>query len=852
MTTSTQAIRSLDRITADDESRSGAKAYNCARLKQAGFPVPDGLVVLSTAGNADLAALPNHPWFGALPDDITFAVRSSGIGEDGIEASFAGIHRTVLDVHRTAVAQAVAACRASGQSPPALEYRRAKGLASDAIEMGVLIQRMIDPVAAGVAFTINPVTGRDDEIVINSSWGLGESLVSGQIDPDEFVVGKRDRELRWSRAGGKGTTEISPSLSLTPDSIRELADLLAAIERHYSAPQDVEWCYDGSRFWIVQSRPVTTSRGRAPLIDETEWTRANIAEVLPDLTSPQVLSIFEDLLNSAERRYLGKLLAPEQELGPMVKSFCGRLHFNLSQVRRICAISGVTPALMLQSIGHAEAIHEDDGRPTKAPLSVRLSCLPDMLRLTGLHRRAANVIREHDAKTRRYMERFTAPDRRDLPDAAIWDVLDGWRRDAPEFMQTVLLLGNVLFHEAPVRRICEKVGFPFERLVYPQLAVGERSVSAQQAFDLVALADTARREAKVVQYLSGDAAHISHLRFALRGTAFLGQFESFLAKYGHRGRYEYDWSLPRYNEDPTPLLQALRAHVDAGPDDAPRTLGRQQREASDAWRAFEGRLSRLQKWTIGPGVKRSIRTIKQYYVWRERVRSDIARLLSALRGWHLVLAERFVERGWLRHRDEYFLITFAEIGDVVRGMRPPQTLHAIVADRLAQQDRYRALRMPLLMRASMLPDLIRRSGVTGATPGADHLTGQPVSGGCVDGEVVVVRDPADFRRMTRGAILVAPATDPSWTPLFTLASGVIVEVGGVLSHASTIAREYGLPAIANVKNATKLLRTGERVRLDANNGLVQRYEAVGQNSTTAPPRELVGAAIGRRSGGEVS
>src|SRR5262249_9108904 len=188
-------ITPLDQITLEDESCSGGKAYNCARLKQAGFRVPDGIVVLATATDVEGAAVSEHAWFDALPADTLFAVRSSGIGEDSAGQSFAGIHQTLLDVARADLPSAVMICRASALSPQALEYRRAKGLPVDAIQMGVLIQRMVHPIAAGVAFTINPVSGAGSELVINSSWGVGEALVSGQVDPDEFVVRKRDREL---------------------------------------------------------------------------------------------------------------------------------------------------------------------------------------------------------------------------------------------------------------------------------------------------------------------------------------------------------------------------------------------------------------------------------------------------------------------------------------------------------------------------------------------------------------------------------------------------------------------------------------------------------------------------------
>ena len=815
-------IKSLDQITASDEARSGAKAYNCARLKRAGFRVPDGIVVLSDATDADLAALSDHRWFDELPADALFAVRSSGIGEDGDGQSFAGIHRTVLDVCRADLGQAVEACRASAHTAQALEYRRAKGISTDAIEMGVLIQRMIHPVVAGVAFTVNPVTGADDELVINSSWGVGEALVSGQVEPDEFVIRKCDGELLWSRIGEKGAPGRCATLSLTAEQARELAVILVNIEDHYGAPQDVEWCHDGADFWVVQSRPVTTARSDS---GEIEWTRANLVEVLPDVTSPQALSAFEDLLNRAERQHMGNLIAPDHELGPMVKSFCGRLYFNLSQVRRVCALGGIAPAEMLRSMGHAGTIQPCDEKPARVEVSERMAFAPDFIRILWRHLRAAHHVRAHEARTQRDLDRLAAVDPRRLSDEEVWSVVEEWIRDAPDYMQTVLLLTGVLFHETPVRKLCEKVGFEFERLVYPQLAIGERSVSAQQAFDLVGLAKTARTEPTVVKFLCDEASDLSRMRIALRGTAFLSGFKRFLETYGHRGRYEYDWSLPRYGEDATSLLRVIRAHLqnDSGKI-VSETVLRQECDAADAWAAFAGRLSRWQKLTMLPRIRRAIQRIKQYYVWRERVRSDLVRILTAMRTWNLILADRFVQRGWLDSRDDYFLIRFEEIAAVIKGDSAPATLRALATERALETARHRSIQMPLLMRESELAGLIRAAGKDFEFADESQLSGHPVSGGCVEGEVVVVHDPADFDLMKPGAILVAPATDPSWTPLFTLASGVIVEVGGVLSHASTVAREYGLPALANVKHATRRLRTGERVRLDAIRGLVYRLQ----------------------------
>jgi pyruvate,water dikinase len=213
--------------------------------------------------------------------------------------------------------------------------------------------------------------------------------------------------------------------------------------------------------------------------------------------------------------------------------------------------------------------------------------------------------------------------------------------------------------------------------------------------------------------------------------------------------------------------------------------------------------------------------IQRLYRWRELLRSEFVRYLSALRRWPLALAGRFVERGWIDGRDDYFFLRLGEIEAAIRDVGTAAALRDTVERRKAEHAAWRHLEMPLLMRESELPRLIRRATAELPAAAVSTLHGMCVSAGFAEGEVVVLRHPGEFARMKRGAILVAPATDPSWTPLFTLAIGVIVEIGGMVSHASTVAREYGLPALANVRDATKRLRDGDRVLLDATGGVVE-------------------------------
>jgi phosphohistidine swiveling domain-containing protein len=826
-------LKPLDAIGPADAALVGGKAFNCARLKQAGFPVPDGIVLSAGAAAVEIDRLRDSLWMQAQPPAATFAVRSSGVGEDSAGHSFAGIHETRLNVTREDLAAAISGCLRSADSAQARAYRASRALGDEQAVIAVLVQRMVPASISGVAFTINPVTGAD-ELVVNAAWGPGEALVSGQVDPDELRIRKSDRRPVSQRLGVKGGNAPTAA-ALTPAQVDELARLLLRIEQHYGAPQDVEWCHDGRAFWIVQSRPVTTAAdpgstkcepGRTDVGEDTdiEWTRANVVEVLPDQLSPQALAAFETLLNLGERRFMGRLVAPESELGPIIRSFHGRLYFNLSQLRRVCRMAGAPPADMLRSFGNSDEIHPDDEIGAWPPLVDLLRCLPDFVRLLSYDIRMASLVRRHEARTAAIVSKLGGVDPRLLPDRELWAFVRHWSGEVPRDMQIVFVVGSVMMREGMIRKACNAVGFAYDRLVYPQLAAGARSVSTQQAVDLVALADVARGEAKAAAYLRANDGAFRDFREALAGTAFLERLDRFLDSYGHRGRYESDWALPRLHENPAPVLFAIRGHLEGPAQNLQAIAERQETDAAAAWQAFEARMTWWQRRTRLPRVRRELRRLKQQYVWREQVRSDLTRIIAHLRRWFLVLADRFVERGWIERRDDYFLLRLDEIGAAIDDPAKGEGLRKIAARRTAELEAQRPLRMPLLMRESQLSALVNGPPVTRAADGP-VLTGLCVSPGSVEAEVVVMRDPAEFASMKRGAILVAPATDPSWTPLFTLAAGVIVEVGGMLSHASTIARELGLPALANVKDATRALKTGDHVKLDASGGRVLRISS---------------------------
>jgi phosphohistidine swiveling domain-containing protein len=801
-------LKSLDEIQPSDAPYVGGKALQCASLKQAGFPVPDGIVLTTDAMDQSLDIPALQHWLASLPSSAFLAVRSSGVEEDSAGHSFAGIHETTLNVTPPQVPDAVRSCWDSVRSEQARAYRRAQKLSTEDPRTAVLIQRMIQPVAAGVAFTVNPITGAQDEMVINSAPGLGEALVSGQVNPDEFRIHK---------TGGQILSTVTPNgaASLTMAQLQELAAMLVHIERYYGNAQDVEWCHDGRQFWIVQSRPVTTVASHKDLT----WTRANAREVFPDLPSPITIFSMIDTIEEGERRFNGKLFAPENQLGRVAHTFYGRLYFNVDQIRYACRMTGTAPALILRSMGHEGSIDPADEITLQPNWRERLTTFPDIMRILAGQVRVKQIVREQTARLAAFLKELESLDFRTLPDCDLWTEHKKWLPRMGDELQVVFTLTAVSAYEHQLRRLCERVGMTYERLAYTHLAAGEKSVSSAQAFDLLRLARAAQNDSKVHGYFAEAKQSFQDYRAELQETQFLRQFDRFLEMYGHRGHYESDIAMPRYHEDPSPLLCAIQTHVQS--DNVPDPVDiiiRQNKEAAEAWNEFRAKI----RWWQRPALLPITRRIKQYYLWRELCRSSVVRVAWPIRLLHLEMARRFVERGWLQSRDDYFFLTFEDVDEVVETADKGPRLQRHAARRKEEWAKLEKIDMPLLMRESELPAIVRKMAISApAAEAKGELRGLCVSRGYVEGEVIVLRNPAEFSRMKRGAILVTTATDPSWTPLFTLASGIIVEVGGILSHASTVAREYGLPTIANLKNATKILKDGDRIRLDATNGIVQ-------------------------------
>jgi rifampicin phosphotransferase len=423
----------------------------------------------------------------------------------------------------------------------------------------------------------------------------------------------------------------------------------------------------------------------------------------------------------------------------------------------------------------------------------------------------ARLARLQAEAIRRQMRRLGAADPRQLSDFEVWSGIEQCLIEAPSW--TPSWRSRIALR----RTDC--------RLFTPD-ALQPRSGLAAAVVELAQVGDLACREPVVVRWLATEPRPAPERRRALAGTAFLAALDRFIDRYGHRGACERDWARAGYREDPSPVIAAVRRRVGAGvridgngDEDIETRLGRRRADAAEAWRALGAGRAPWRRWVLRTCARRTARAVHGHVHARERLRGEIAGVMAALRDWHLALADRFVERGWLRRRDDYFLLRLSEIAPVVCGHRPAPMLTRLADGRIGGSG-IGANQGFVLPSFDDDPLTVDPRAWLGSEAG--ELRGLPLGAGSVDGPVVVVRDPGDVGRMRAGAILVAPALDASWLPVLSLAAGIVLETGGFLSQGAVIARECGLPALGLVAHATTRLSTGDSIRLDATGGRAVR------------------------------
>jgi pyruvate,water dikinase len=770
-----------------------------------------------------------------LPLHQLWAVRSSATNEDGLHASFAGVYRTHLGIPLEEMGLAVKDLWLSIWDERVLNYHAMLRSGEKPPAMAVVIQPMQEARTAGVCYSIHPLTGRTTQVVINSVAGLAAALVDGRVTPDQYVVemGENSQPVRITertvtgqsqalRATGHGLREFPlpddevGRATLSDDQLFALARTAKEIEKQFGHPVDLEWLYDGSRLWLLQARPISgLPRSTQLTNDDCEWSRANFKETMPELPSPLGLSFLEMFMD----RYI---LAPYRNLGcripegvTSVRIFQGRPYINMTLFYSLIVQLRGDPAPFTEQMGGEVLTRVPEAHPlgwfTVARAAVVM--LAELRKV--LHDGPAWFAEMKSMAAEHRADRL-----RNISSEAITLRLDtiGQRLDGHEL--TFGIAGGVSQCLQALGSILPRwLGEDWRALLNGALQGQAAVISAQQIIRLAEIADMVRQNPRVTSWFAEENWDPNEFRLRLQGTDVLRAFDRYLEDYGHRAVGESDPMSPRFADRPELLLSVLRTQVLA-PTSATSVdiLQRQATVREQALSQIRTRFGwRFHRWAI---FSWWYRRLCRFFALREANRHHLMYYSAAVRSLLLRLGELLVEQGRLSSQEDIFYLTIKERTELsAGGLRDWQGL---IEARRAEQARYATVNVPDTIRDWQA--MVHGTDTAPSKGSEKILHGIPISPGLVVGPVRFVRSIEDWSRVCRGDILVVPVIDPGMAPLFGIASGLVAEMGGTLSHGAIIAREYGLPAVANVSGLTSRLKEGDRISLDAGQGEIILFD----------------------------
>jgi len=776
-------------------------------------------------------------------ESLLWAVRSSAIAEDTDSASFAGQYDTTLGVTTPNVMGAIQHSWSSTFSERAVCYRRERGATEDRI--AIVVQVLLRPDTAGVCFTVDPMSGTD-RIVVNANYGLGESVVGGYATPDTYLVDRRSYALASQVAGqkkiqvvaglrGVETTEVPASkqgaLCLSSQQVTEVAKLAIAVEARHGEPVDIEWAYQGGTLFLLQARSITSrpasSAGPPPNWAPANNTRidgryplysnGNISEVLPGCVTPLSWDHTGQLIEHAFRAQLETLGAIDQaEDEPSVLGFFfHRPYVNVSLLLEAARRTpGMTPDTVLEEfVGKPEtrtpAVTAADFLPRR---------LPHLLRVIWVVIRHAGSLGHRIEACRAAAEadeaRFSA---RWLAGASNQTLLEQVRMSeelaAPSVVHVwASTLASVAFTQ--LRRFTARWLGDRDGALASELVTGIQSLpSTEPALVLHALSQKIGQRDELALIFQSEADDAACLQ-ALRSDPLHEELEDFLRQHGHRGVAEAELNRPCWREDPTQIIALIRNNLRPRAVTPIDVRERQRRAHEEAMSQLES----LRWWRRG-WLRLLIHRARLGFVHRETMKDLVIRRLDRSRLVYRELNRRLVARGLTSSPDDMFFLCWSELKELTSGRRGPEDIAEVVEARRRDYRWSRQVEVPKLQ------EEVPRTLDSADVPDGLELDGIGVSPGRVTGLARVVTDPRSGAYIEPGEILVAPVTDVAWTPLFAQAAGLVVEVGGLLSHGSIVAREYGVPAVVGVAGATRTIETGDRITLDGATGQVFKLGA---------------------------
>lgn len=787
---------------------------------------------------------------------LNAAVRSSATSEDRPDLSFAGQYDSYLNINsEEELLEAIKSCWASLYSDRALTYYRHNHLDYSAVSMAVVIQQLIPAEVSGVMFTAHPVSQERDDILIHAAWGLGEAIVGGKTAVDEFVVDRSNMEISQQKISEKklmtmpverGTADFPVPAprqklrSLTGKQILDLAEMGRKLEDLFKVPQDIEWALASGRIFVLQSRPITT------LIDiiwgntETRklfegqlvyWSNFNTRETLPYPLTPLSASYFLDLLFPvANRCWLGiSARSKFYAYGISLDLIYNRLYWNMNMVFST-PLGKHLHKLDHEAGSYFEKIDRQKNLFTPKPKNFFLRMLLSLFFISRLLRilfhapwfsGISGFKRRNLALLKRARE-FESLDLSTMSISRLVEVLKKFNIDMAGLGFPMLLVTAV--YALIGINLLEKLTRKWRDIPFHTLLAGiegnKTTEGALALFELSLMSSHLKG-----QFINTQNEEIpAMLERSEEGKRFQKRLEAFLEDFGHRGVGEFDIGHPRWREDPSFIFQMVRNYLqlEEGDETPPVHFMKMKQEREDLTAmvlkhlspGFFSRLFPFRKWWFRWALKK----VHFYIPQRENNKYYALLFFFSSRRLLLEIGSRFCQKGVLERREDIFYLTLPELESPEWRESQPEKMKGTIRTRREAWEKNRKIEPPLIVRSDgrvfdYTPDLKikMKSGC---------LTGAAVSSGRASGKARVIMDPTDGSTFNKGEILVAPFTDPGWTPLFLTAKALVMETGGMFSHGAVVAREYGIPAVVGVKGATEMIRTGDEVTVDGDEGNV--------------------------------
>ena len=851
-----QFIKRFSEIDESDLPRVGGKGLNLGKLIRAGFRVPQGFCVTTDAYRFSVPnlsaqranSIKDITLAPELVSEIrtaseklqtaTVAVRSSATAEDLAEASFAGQQDTFLNVTPDELLDALKACWASLWSERAIVYRQTQDIADEGLAMAVVIQEMCEAEVSGVLFTVDPFN--KNLSVTESNWGLGESVVSGAITPDSFHVSRETGEVLEKSVATKremvtaaGVSEVSPAQqdipSLTDTQLKELTKLGLQVESHYGQPMDIEWALVDGQFALLQARYITTPSSSTassepthppPEVDEesvenlrqgeihllkiytdahgTVWCHHNLAEVLP-APLPMTWSIIKKFMSGTgglgkAYRSLGFYPSKRVDSEGILDLICGRIYVNLNREAEL-HFDGFpfahdfnalkqNPQQAMYAQATPDITHSTASFWIKLPLHiVRMSraemrlrqCRSDFDRVL-----TAQVFPAFQSEVE--AERNVSYS--DLSDAELIAKFEAWCIKTLDDFAPKALTATLL------------AGFSLQRL----------EAALQKCVDETAAKNLASR---LISELSGNLTVETNEKLQQVATGDLA-LTDFLKDYGHRGVDEFELAQSRWREDTAYIEQIVESfrQEDTGIALSKNDRTKQQMEQRVSAEAELAELVK-DKGGLRKQIESELDFTRRYMPFRETAKFYLMLGYEQIRRALLELDRRYQLDGGI------FYLVPDELQQLING----KALGDVIATRKMEREHMLQIEVPDVI----FSDSLEQIGAPMLTNAAETYKGVGVSAGTATGKARVLLTPTDVRPSDRDYILVCPSTDPAWTPLFLHAAGLVMERGGILSHGAVVAREYGVPAVVNIPNATRHIADGQILQIDGNEGTVSIF-----------------------------